>query len=208
MAITPTASGAVSREEIRRWDKLVADLPFQELPNIRAGAAKWAGTISALTGVSTVVGLIKGDEIGKLTHAMQYLVAVVIFLALALAVAGIYLAAIASQGSPRLMWTDALSYRTFSKRQARDAVEQLRWSRRAVLGAVLLAACAILLIWFGPKASPTEIKAMVIRKAGTVSCGTLVTDATGNLSLKPKQGNPQPIGLNDVGTLTIVSTCP
>ena len=151
------------------------------------------------------------DTVTKLTEDAQGTVALLLGLALACAVGAIYLGALAAQGSPGTLWSDANAVRLKYKVRARTAANQLRWSRWLILGAVLFLALGVYQIWFGEKKPdlPTAAQSvLVVRRSGSVACGVLQADGSGSLSLKPKKQGNTSTPLNDVVTLNSVAKCP
>src|SRR6266705_2915669 len=84
-----------------RWEELFDEITADPLQKTRDAADKWTNITSALVGVSTVFGLALGrDAFDKLSQVAKISFAVVFVLALLSSVSAIYLAALASEGTP------------------------------------------------------------------------------------------------------------
>jgi hypothetical protein len=177
------------------------------LKSVRAAATSWAATVSALVGISTILGLLKGsDALAKLSVPTQIFFAVTFFLTLAFAVASVIYAALASQGTPQYQWSDPDTLLDKTGQSLKDATSQLQTSRRLALIAVIFLALAIFFSLFDLFGSgPAGTTVLAVQRSGSVVCGTLTKAQAGQVSLT---NNGQSITLNDVISLTVVPSCP
>lgn len=177
------------------------------LKSVRTAATSWAATVSALVGISTILGLLKGsDALAKLSVPTQILFAVTFFLALALAVASVVYAALASQGTPQYEWSDPDTLLIKTDQSLKDATSQLQTSRWLALIAVVFMSLAIffsLFDLFGSGTSGTTV--LAVQRAGSIECGMLTKDQAGHVLLT---NDGQKITLNDVVSLIVVPSCP
>jgi hypothetical protein len=199
--------GGPGNADLRNWEQIAVQLPTHSLQPIRDAARSWATTLSALVGISTVIGLVQGrDSFSKLASGTQIAFAVALFVTLAAAVVAIYSAGIASQGKPYRGWNDARSIRDWYNKEVDNAVASLKRSWFLSGVAVVALVVAILINWFGPVQPNAGMSVLVVQKLGSVVCGTLQKDKAGNLVLS-NDGQPS-ISLNDITSITVVSSCP
>jgi hypothetical protein len=191
--------------EERYWAHRLEEFQAKSLSDIHAAAEKWAGTISSLVGIFGIAGLIKGrDEIDKLSENTKLAVAILVGIALLLAFIAIYKAAKAAQGVTSEVTTVA-EFREKYEQAAKDAANNLNWSRRLVIPATLSLAVAVGVTWFGPAKDAEEKAAVVVvAKGGAASCGNLV-DQGGSLSLETDTGVTP---IRDAVSVTPVDACP
>jgi hypothetical protein len=191
--------------EERKWNRRFEEAEEASLTNIHAAAEKWAGTISALVGVFSIAGLIKGrEDIDTLSDGTKLLVAILIGIALLLAFIAIYKAALAAQGVTGRVWTVA-EFDEKYKKAVEDAAGRLKWSRLLVIPATLVLAIAVGFTWFGPtKGANKETSAVVVRRGGAAVCGQLVQQG-GSLSLSTDSGV---VPIKDETDVVPVSVCP
>jgi hypothetical protein len=188
------------------WEKLAKGLTDDPLQHTRDVAGKWVAILSALVGLSTVFGLIQGrDALSKLSLVSQIALVIVFILALLASVIAIYLAALASEGTPGFVPLDEKNFNSWYRNSTNQAISQFRRSRQLALVSVILVVIGLGITWFGPGQPATGTSILVVQKSGTVVCGTLTKDKAGNLLLT---SNGQTIVLNDVVSLNVVPTCP
>lgn len=201
------AVGGPVNADLRNWEQIAVQLPTHSLQPVRDAARSWATTLSALVGISTVLGLAQGrDSFSKLAFGTQLAFALALIIALTTAVAAIYSAAIASQGKPYKGWNDAGSVRNWYNKEVDNAVANLRRSWFLSGIAVVTLAAAILINWFGPLQQNAGVSILAVQKSGSIVCGTLQKEKAGNLVIS-KDGQPS-IYLNSTTSFTIVSSCP
>jgi len=200
------AVGDPGNTDLRNWEQIAVQLPTHSLQPIRDGARSWTTTLSALVGISTVIGLVQGrDSFNKFALGTQIAFAVVWLVALTAAILAIYSAGIASQGKVYEGWNDAESIRSWYKQEVASAVANLKRSWFLSGVAVVALIMAILINLFGPVQTSAG-NVLVVQKSGSVMCGTLQKDKAGNLLLS-KNGQA-PISLNNIASITAVSSCP
>lgn len=188
------------------WEKLAQDLTSDPLTKTRDTADKWTNILSALVGLSTVFGLIQGrDALSKLSTAFQIVLVAVFILALLVSVRAIYLAALASEGTPGLVPLDKKNFFGWYRQATNRAISYLQQSRRLALVAVALVVLGLLVTWFAPGPSDTGTSILVVQKSGTVLCGILGRDPSGNLALTSKG---KTFTLHDVVSINLVASCP
>jgi hypothetical protein len=193
------------------WEERAEKLRFDSLADIRKSAEKWAGSIGAVTGVFGIVSLIKGrDAVTDLTRSAEISVGILVALALLFALRGILLAALAAQGTPRLIRFSGERIRTAYRAEARLAMDLLKYSRVLTVLAVLVFATAVGLTWYGPTKKAEEPggpKILVVRRSGAVACGLLKGGTNGGFIVEIR-GQRIPVSVGDVVSLTAVSSCP
>ena len=119
--------------EDREWANLADELKFEALPQIRSAAEKWTTTITSLTGVFSLITLIKGrEDITDLKFEYEVAVAICLGVALLLAFVAIRQAALAAQGNPlkstisRISWKHRTALR--SRTRAISSNRLASWS--------------------------------------------------------------------------------
>jgi hypothetical protein len=188
------------------WKKLALSLTSDPLAKTRDTANKWTSILSALVGLSTVFGLIQGrDALNKLSTVFQFLLVAVFILALLASVKAIYLAALASEGTPELVPLDKENFLDWYQKATNQAISYFQRSRRLALAAVVLVVLGLFIVWFAPGPPNMGASILVVQKSGKVLCGTLARDTLGNLTLT---SNTQTITLQDVVSINVVSKCP
>lgn len=195
--------------EDREWANLADEFKFEALPQIRSAAEKWTTTITSLTGVFSLIALIKRrEDITDLKFEYEVAVAICLGVALLLAFVAIRQADLAAQGNPTQIYNNPDQLEAQNGAAIEDARNKLQSSRVLVVPATLLIAVAIGITWFGPTdAATSSVSAVAIRQTGTTMCGVLSTDSSGNLLLATNtSGSPTP--LEDTVTLNIVDQCP
>jgi hypothetical protein len=186
------------------WSKRASTLQLDSLKEIRGGAEKWAGSLTAVTGALGIVAIIKGPEkIEDLTSRYQIIVAVLLAIGTLLMLRGIVLAALAAQGTPGRIEFTGPTLRDFTAREAEEAADLLRFSRVVTVIGVLVAGIAVALVWFGPEAKKPPSMRMVIRDNGTMVCGELTTGSDDNVLVAG-----QPIRIAEIRSIIAVQECP
>jgi hypothetical protein len=111
-------------------------------------AEKWTTAVTSVTGVFSIVALIKGPTGISDLHGGQRVVAVLaIGAAVVFALAAITLAALAAEGTPKLRRFSGAQLRSQVRSQAKLAKLQLKISRTAAVSAVLCLVVAVGRIW-------------------------------------------------------------
>lgn len=179
-----------------------------ELKSIRTAATSWTTTVSAMVGISIIIGLLKGSSSSVQTSLpTQILFALAFFLTLLAAVASIYNAASASIGEPQSN-IDVNPGPYFRKiiTNTQTARNQLVLSKRLAIVAVIFLFLTIFFSLFDLFASgPAGTTVLAVQRSGSVVCGKLTRAQAGQVSLT---NNGQTITLNDVISLTVVPSCP
>jgi hypothetical protein len=205
-----TASGTPATPTDLLWEERAEQLRFDALPNIRKTAEKWAGSIGAATGVFGIVSLIKGrDAISGLTPHVETAVGILSLVALLLALRAIVLAALAAQGSPRLIRYTGARIRTAYLEEARLAMDLLKYSRVLTVAAVLVFATAIGLTWYGPTKQKTDVEGpeiLVVMDSGSVVCGVLKGGINGSFTIE-RAGKRIPVEVAKISSLDPVPSC-
>jgi hypothetical protein len=188
------------------WEKLRQDLTYDPLSRTQKVADKWITILSALVGLTTIFGLIQGrDALSKLSTLSQIVLVCLFVLALVTSVLAIWLAALASEGTPSDQLLDRKHFSDWYGNATRQAITRLMQSRLLALVSVALVSLALVFSWFAPEASATATSILVVEKSGEVVCGTLIKGSSG-IELQTSSGQ---IDLNNkVVSLSIVSSCP
>src|SRR5947209_7437330 len=176
-----------------QWYQIAQQTKLNALSEIRGSAEKWGGTIGALTGVFSIVALIKGrEDITALTTAGQAIVGILLLLALLLAFLATLFAAFAAQGIPitTLAANNPRAFQRQYENQARMAGQWLHWSRLLVAPATLCLALAIGFTWFGPTkaAVPGHTVVIATEKSGAVLCGDVLSKKNGDVYITTGAG--------------------
>jgi len=188
------------------WEKLAQELTSDPLKKTRDTADRWTNILSALVGLSTVFGLIQGrDALSKLSRVFQIVLVVVFILALLVSIRAIYLATLASEGTPGPIPLDKKNFFVWYRQATNQAISYLQQSRRLALVAVALVVLGFFITWFAPGPLDTRTSVLVTQKTGTVLCGVLDRDASGNLVLTSRG---QTITLHDVVSVNVIVSCP
>jgi hypothetical protein len=130
------------------WERKAERLEADELVTVRATGEKWVATVSSITGVFSVVALIKGPEdISKLPGIWEASAIVLVLGAVMLALSAIVVAAFAAYGMPRRLRRLGGPLRREQAREARLARRLLAASVGLAVAAVLTLAVAIAITW-------------------------------------------------------------
>jgi hypothetical protein len=196
------------------------------LDQVREAAGKWAGTISALISISSIVTVLTArDTISKLDPWWQWAIGTLLVAALLCAAGAVFLAVRAEVGDLKIFDKPSPPNEELATRLARHVDNEPADAARAIRGSQALAALAFLLFisgivvtWVGTakapapaylvtKAAPTPLPgASVTATAGPVICGRLTTDAgNGQSSLITKSGTLVPV--TDPSSLKAVDSC-
>lgn len=153
---------------IGAFQKAAAAAPLDELKNVRAIATSWLGTIATLTGLISVAGVTFGstilDGLSNPGGVQQVLWAV-----FGLTLVATFLAAIASQGTPRVTWSNSGILRKNLFREAAFSAKCIGWSRVLTILAIILLAVAGRLVQVGA-AKPSGFY-QVQQHYGPMMCG-------------------------------------
>lgn len=188
------------------WAALADEWEKNALPNARAVAEKWAGSITALLGIFGIAGFIKGrDDVADLTPHTRAAVAVLLAVALASGVAAVFLASLAAQGGvKRLQLPTARRLREWSNERVGAIAWQLAASRLLSLLAVTSFALAVGFIWFGHRATVATLR--VTPTHGKPVCGELKSSRGGTITLKVT-GRKKTYLLTALRTIEAVRSC-
>jgi hypothetical protein len=188
------------------WEKLRQDLTYDPLGRTQKVADKWITILSALVGLTTVFGLIQGrDALSKLSTVSQIVLVCIFVLALVASVLAIWLAALASEGTPSDQLLDRKHFSDWYGKATSKAMTRLKQSRILALVSIVLVVIALSFNWFAPGSPGTATSILVVEKSGEIVCGTLLKGASG-IELQTNSGK---IDLNNkVTSLSVVSSCP
>jgi hypothetical protein len=183
------------------WESQRQNARMESLKRTQEIAEKWTTTISALTGLFTLAGIITGTEaIARVRSEWWFWIVPFCFaFAFITALLSIYLGALAAQGVPHAPNMDGHRYRLVSVADALKAGVQLKWSRRTVVAAALALGLGVGMMLYGP-ASSTPISYVKMEMVdGSVLCTDLQTLPGGNLA---------PLAtLSGVLNVTLVNDC-
>jgi hypothetical protein len=197
--------GFPATDDDERWKQEADDLRHTGLNAIRESAGKWLESIAVILGVFSVVAFLKGPEsLADLNDDVAYLLTCFVLAAALAAGVATWLAALASQGSPKVV-------RVLTGPELRKHVEgsyyrvarQLWWSRVLTVLAALLIAIGIGLAWFASISDTTAktVNVLFVADDGAVTCGPV---RNGAVALGPA-GHSAPV---QTDTVFIVKTCP
>jgi hypothetical protein len=207
---TPTVIEAPVTDEDEAWIKRAHEARMSQLETVRGTAKDWASTITAVTGALSIVALIKGPEdIGRLTKPWEIAVGVVLLVGVLLALRGIFLAAVAAQGTPSSFAYSPVRYHLHYIQQLGLAALGLRVSRILVVLATLALIAAVGMTWYGEEDEKEGALVYAVSKDGTVACGEVSAGGGGVLLIK-ESDNAQPARFapETVLTLVPVGKCP
>ena len=202
-------AGPLTDEQLL-WLRKAEEARLGELETIRTAAKDWASTIAAVTGVVGVVSLVKGpDQLDTLTRGWKQAVGVVIALAILTALRGIFLAALAAQGSPRSFGYNPTTFRRRYRSETLFAARALEVSRALVVIATLSAACATGMMWFGETKPVQGARVVAVTTDGTTTCGTLGVGKGGTITITADGGGQTTvIDPAEVRALIPAASCP
>jgi len=199
----PTARPAGSDDAL--WAQRAQTADLDALAGIQSTAEKWAGSITALTGVFGIIAFVKTpSDVSVLAQSAQHLLFALLLIALVLDAIAIWLAALAAQGSPRKVWNNAADYKRWSRDEAGNAARNLKRSRRFALITLVLLFLSAGVLWSGQPAGPSS--ALLVTESGSVVCGQPQVGAGNIVGLKPA-GSATPVPLTSVTNITTVTTC-
>ncbi len=198
---------AVNDPDVKREMKQLRDKAYSDpLAQVRNVAGKWAGTLSALVGVTTVVGLIVSRDIfNELSPAAKWAFVLVFIVALIVAISSVYSAAYAAEGTPKKRWTSVDDFQDWYEQAVPKANNLLRYSRISALVSAALVVILACILWFGPGGT-SGTSVLAVQRSGTVICGTLQNNPAGNLVLVTSQQKSIP--LTDITSVSVVASCP
>jgi hypothetical protein len=216
-----------------RWKKEAVDARHTGLATVQSKAESWGKSIEAILGAFAIVAFIKGPEalgdlptgpkvtyflgvkgvpfvgdVGRLIDPARSVV-LLIFLASAMVIVAVALAAIASQGVPT--WTRILgaqNLRDNAVAATKRAIRYLQFSRILTLGAALLVFAALAIAWTAVLDNPDEPKAQeaIVSSADGTLCGALQAGPDGTLNIVPKGAGSTPVSASS--QITLVESCP
>lgn len=196
--------GSPSTDDDERWKKEADDLRHSGLAAVRETAGKWLQTIALILGAFSVVAFVKGPQsLADLDDTTAHAVTVIVLAAALLVGTATWFAALAAQGSPKVV-------RVLTGPKLREHVEAsyegvtrlLWWSRLLTVIAALMVAAGTGLTWLTstPQAKETT-NLLVVSQDGTVAClavkdGTVAANAA------------QRAVLQHATAVQLVKTCP
>lgn len=160
------------------WEAEATSLVHGALANIREAANKWSQSIAGLLGVFGIAAFLKGpDQLDDVPGSAAYVVGAVLLAAVISAGIATYLAALSAQGTPKfVVQMDGWTLKEWQRLTIRKSVRLFAWSRLlAIVAALLLIAGAVIgsLARLEARDDPHELRAIIIRDDGSVSCGQL-----------------------------------
>jgi hypothetical protein len=194
----------------RQWNDEAVSIWHTELSDVRGVAEKWSGTVAALLAIFGAVAFATGPSaLTDIPGDDAYVVLGLVVLAVLVAAASTYCAALAAQGSPTVVGNlNGWTLKRFYTARLPGAMQLLRASRFLALAAVLLVVGAVAIGWLAAldgRDSQSAESAVVIRLAGGSSCGELKRL---NKRLVLVSANGVIVPLANVRSVTIVDSCP
>lgn len=196
---------------LRTFNEAVED----ELKNIRTSAGSWVQGVAALLGLFSLAGLVFAkDAIADLASGYQEAFAGLAAFALAAAAAGTFLAYRAAYGWPHRYKVDNVSklqdfLNNYQERASRSSLA-LKSGVACTFAAVAGLLAALIVLWFGPSATPPEPLVKVTSSDGSISCGNLLKAGPAPAQLvriRTADGKIVTIRPASVRELTIVDKC-
>lgn len=201
------ASKQLPAYHLLSWQTAADQADLTALSSIRSSAEKWGATIGALTGIFSLIALIRGPgSVSGLTAGWADAATLLLFLALALAFLSIFCAAVAAQGRPARKYIDALSFRRTVRVRVKLASRWLAVSRWTTGGAALLLMIAIIVTWQAPQAATRPTAYWIFLRSGSVECGNVKT-VNGRLQFEAA-GQRVYHALTNVARIEVVNGCP
>jgi hypothetical protein len=202
----PTARPADS--EYAAWAEQAQKEDLQALSGVRATAAKWSGSIAALTGAFGIVAFLKTpSDISVLSQTGQHWLLGILGIAVILDMCALGCAAWASQGKPQSTWTNAATYKARSRSDARSAAKFLGWSRALTVATLIALMLGVGVLWSGQPAAPSSpATPLLVTAGGRVLCGQPQVAPDGTLGLQIA-GGATPIPLAGVTNVVSVVKC-
>jgi uncharacterized membrane protein len=143
-------AGPVSSDD-RWWQEQADAWQRDALARTRASAEGWLKALAAMTGLTVLVGIVKGqDQIDQLSSSYDIVVGLLLLLAVGLAGLAIERGHAAAYGTPLPTWTGFAAFRARDRADLADVVSKLRVSRRLAVGGFVALLVAIGLTWYGP----------------------------------------------------------
>jgi hypothetical protein len=214
VSITPGPPATISDA---KWEERAEELSFDALPNVRATAEKWAGTIATVLAIFGIVTLVKGPQDVTKVEGSFWLAAnetwtiVLLGIAVACAVLATLLAASAAYGQPADFRFVGEEVRRLYREEARSAASKLRTSRRLAVAAVIFLAVAVGVTWLNTPQQPATLsKTLVVDKTGIRACGDLQAGRGGGVIDILEKGKmaPTPVPAASIVSVTAVASCP
>lgn len=199
------------------WERKAERLEGEDLASARATGEKWTATVSSLTGVLSIVALIKGPEdVSKLPTWGERVVIGSVGLAVSLAVVAIILGALAAYGLPRQLRPLGGPLRREQAREARKARQFVAGSVASAVGAVIFLAAAIGVTWGATPedpVAPPEVLAVGEDNAGRSIrvCGELQSSPATEprmLIREEDAADVAAVSFDDLRFVTAVAACP
>jgi hypothetical protein len=205
----PVPPGWNESNEAQEWDERAAQMRGDYgLAAVRAGASKWSASIAALLGVLSTVAFVAGpsDLVKDVGGWEAELAGWLILAAAGLALASLFLAVMAEQGSPQ--WSEDLTgwtLKSLTRKRADASARQFLLSRQLLLGALVLIVLATAIAWMTALTGdePSSQSAIVVMPGGAV-CGTLQTH-DGALSVKAGSMTSR---VPERALVTLTDSCP
>jgi hypothetical protein len=194
--------------EQKKYESIAKGLRDKQIARLRDYAKTWAGTISALAGVSTVITAVSArDALVKLSPPLQVFIGCAFALAIVLAVIAVMRAVRAQIGelAPQLDSTNNI--RDYMQTEPAAIAAAIKMSRLCALLSPIAFLVAIYATWYGTARLPSQAY-LYPQATGAAICGTITRDATsGAVALKPSSPLPT-IAVSDPSKLAKIDACP
>jgi hypothetical protein len=202
------------------WDQSLAAQYWQQeadkirdygLDKLRTTGKAWAASIATFLGVLSTVAFVSGpDDLVKDVGGDEAIIAAALILGAAgIAAIALLLATLAEQGTPKHSnELDGWTLKSLTEKRARQAADQIRWSRYLVLVALMMVIGATGIAWLTPltgKEEAAKAQQAITSGPSGVACGSLSPPAN-SLTLTVAGGTPEPIEAD--AHLTLVEKCP
>ncbi len=193
-----------------QWEDRAQLAVLDELPRVRRVAERWTTTLSAVIGIFGLAAMFKGrQDFTGMQAPYPQLIGAAFSLAALCALSAVVLAALAAQGSPRKSKgpLTGATYQSWSRQQAHEASNRLRYSRVLSVIAVVWLLLAAGIGWYAPTASTSQV--LVVGRDGTIACGKLSVPHGGVVKLETSNGGTSlEMPVIDISTVVPVSSCP
>lgn len=193
----------------RHYQAIGLQIARNQIDQLRDHAKTWAGTISALAGVSSVITALSArDALIKLPILWQIIDVLLLIIALAFIVLAVERAVRAQIGNLAPITSDPRAIQDYLASEPQSIRNAIIDSQRATLIALGAFVAAILIVW--AVSTPAKPQTFLYPRSAPdgIVCGVLVVDtATGRVSLKATGAIPA-IVVMDAAKLTKVDACP
>jgi len=206
--IPPKPGPPMSLAEQLKYQQIANQLEAKQIDQLRDYAKTWAGTISALAGVSSVLTALSArDTLVKLPAVLQFVVGAVLLIGFAASVYAVKCAVRAQIGNLRPITNAPRDVQEYMDDEPPAIVKAIHESQVGTVVALISLVLSILFLWVGTVHPPSQAY-LYPQAPDVLGCGVLTKDATtGTIALKPS-GGVALVPITDTSKITKVDYCP